>query len=283
MSVFTLKYTFQVGDVISSDKMNTNFSDIATKVNGNLDGNNISRSADLTVANVTVPTISTPDLSGGSHNIVYKLPDHDGSHSFYLKDSSGNTLLTVSSDGNVSYGTKYINKFLAVGSILMYNGTGWEDNSTIKGWYKCDGNNGTVNLLNKFIRCEATSGNTGGSNDIKLIQHTHTNSCGNDDTAHSHTIGIGGWTGYTNPNHTHTIYLGVTAGSEFTLKYAKDESPSGLYTNSIIYSHYHTYSGTLPNTSTRHTHTSSISNTGQSATNRNMPPYYSLIFIQRIS
>jgi len=65
-----------------------------------------------------------------------------------------------------------------IGAILMYSGT-WVDNVTIPGWYKCDGNNGTVNLVNKFIRGAATSGGSGGADTHTLIEaeipsHTHT-------------------------------------------------------------------------------------------------------------
>ncbi|GBR77264.1 hypothetical protein NO2_1672, partial [Candidatus Termititenax persephonae] len=41
---------------------------------------------------------------------------------------------------------------LPVGTILMYDGTGWADNSTLPGWYQCNGKNGTPDLRDKFIR-----------------------------------------------------------------------------------------------------------------------------------
>ncbi|DAZ90958.1 TPA_asm: hypothetical protein ES702_05921 [Lokiarchaeia virus SkuldV3] len=54
----------------------------------------------------------------------------------------------------------------------MYSGT-WIDNETIPGWYKCDGNNGTVNLVDKFVRGGITSGATGGSDDAVVVEHLH--------------------------------------------------------------------------------------------------------------
>lgn len=64
-----------------------------------------------------------------------------------------------------------------VGAIIMYDGS-FVNNVTMKGWYICDGNNGTPNLVNKFIRSEAVSGNVGGSDSHTLTEaeiphHTH--------------------------------------------------------------------------------------------------------------
>ncbi len=60
----------------------------------------------------------------------------------------------------------------AIGFIGMFSGT-WVDNETMLGWYKCDGNNGTVNLVDKFVRGGATSGAMGGSDDAVVITHSH--------------------------------------------------------------------------------------------------------------
>ena len=60
-----------------------------------------------------------------------------------------------------------------IGFIAMFSGA-WTDNVTIPGWYKCDGNNGTINLVDKFVRGGATSGATGGSDDAVVVSHSHT-------------------------------------------------------------------------------------------------------------
>ena len=65
-----------------------------------------------------------------------------------------------------------------VGAVVMYAGS-WTNNVTIIGWYICDGNNGTPNLANKFIRSESSSGNTGGADthalsEAELAAHAHT-------------------------------------------------------------------------------------------------------------
>lgn len=62
------------------------------------------------------------------------------------------------------------------GTIVVWSGTAEE---IPKGWYLCDGNNGTPNLLNRFIMGGTTAGATGGG------AHTHIVAEGG---AHSHTV-----------------------------------------------------------------------------------------------
>ncbi|GBR74473.1 hypothetical protein NO1_1638 [Candidatus Termititenax aidoneus] len=68
---------------------------------------------------------------------------------------------------------------LPIGTILMYDGIGWENNDTLKGWFKCDGYNGTPNLQDRFIMGSSTAPKEGGDNSVKIIaanlpSHTHT-------------------------------------------------------------------------------------------------------------
>jgi len=115
---------------------------------------------------------------------------------------------------------------LPIGFIAIYSGT-WEDNVTIPGWYKCDGNNGTINLVDKFVRGGATSGATGGSDDAVVVEHNH------------------------------IVYL------------------SGIGTQKpVVLTEFSSNIDTLPLVTTT---------TGESGTGKNIPAYYTLIFIQRIS
>lgn len=61
--------------------------------------------------------------------------------------------------------TQWIHKLLPKGSIIMFNGLSSE---IPNGWAICDGNNGTPNLINKFVKASTVSGNTGGGDQITL-------------------------------------------------------------------------------------------------------------------
>ena len=87
---------------------------------------------------------------------------------------NGKILKYNSTSGNLEYEIDDTGAGFAppIGFIAMFSGS-WTDNSTIPGWYKCDGNNGTVNLVNKFVRGAATSGGSGGDDDAVVVSHSH--------------------------------------------------------------------------------------------------------------
>ncbi len=113
-----------------------------------------------------------------------------------------------------------------IGYITMFSGS-WTDNSTIPGWYKCDGNNGTIDLVDKFVRGGATSGAEGGSDDAVIVSHRHR-------------------VFYTGPGAS-ALKLDVTASTT---------TKSSDYLSDLQ---------------------------GESGTDKNLPTYYTLIFIQRVS
>lgn len=159
---------------------------------------------------------------------------------------------------------------LPIGTIIMYDGAGIDtpdtrteaigdragDTITMPGWYVMNGQSGTPDLRNKFIRSENASGNTGGEDTHTLItseipshQHTEksvkqvqvqTSDPGND------LITIpdgGGWSaGVRNAGNTGAFY-----GNKFN----KETVNSG--------------------------------STGDGAAHENKPAYYSLIFIKKMS
>ncbi|GBR77164.1 hypothetical protein NO2_1593 [Candidatus Termititenax persephonae] len=64
---------------------------------------------------------------------------------------------------------------LPVGTILMYKGTGWVDNSTLLGWYACTSANtgrGCPNLVDKFLRGGSSSGAAGGADSQSITLQT---------------------------------------------------------------------------------------------------------------
>jgi len=74
--------------------------------------------------------------------------------------------------------------FFPKGTILVYNGSGWTDNQTLIGWYRCDAQNKaagrTPDLTDRFIMGSAAAEHrTGGQNTQQLTAdnmpaHTHT-------------------------------------------------------------------------------------------------------------
>jgi len=212
----------------------------------------------------------------------------------------GNNKINVSSnkwrftnDGSNYY---YMQEGLPIGAVLMYKGASWVNNSTLPGWYKCDGDNGTPDLRDKFIRCESTSGNTGGSDD-GVATHNHTSEVQSANHKHTHDHGSftsagssAANTGDKNPSHTHYLIGHMNSGrgsSRWETWYQGSQSTQRTTSSANInhsHSMAHTHSINVPsktsgNQSASHTHT--INNNGTSGGNK--PAYYSLIFIIKIS
>lgn len=130
-----------------------------------------------------------------------------------------------------------------IGSIVMYTGT---KEDLPEGWQLCNGENGTPDLRNRFIKGAATKGSTGGS-----ATHSHTLQT---DGAHNHTMQA------TSFSHGHRLTYGGTTFRSTRGSETRKEGPS----------HSHSV-----NTAGSHSHTVSQEN--------NDPPYYKLAFIQKIS
>lgn len=138
-----------------------------------------------------------------------------------------------------------------VGGIIMWSGS---TSAIPTHWQLCNGTNGTPDLRGKFIVGASASGGyavgaTGGSADATLPAHSH----GITQTAHSHTGDI-------------TKY-GESGG---------DDNPWG---SGNAASSEGTYSFTTGSANANIT----IQSTGDDPTNANLPPYYALAYIQRIS
>lgn len=136
---------------------------------------------------------------------------------------------------------------IPVGGIIMWSGS---VASVPTGWSICNGANGTPDLRNRFIvgaGSEYNPGATGGSADATLVSHSHT---GTTDTGgvHSHGYNAGGVVG-----------LGWASSNK--------NGPSAQTTTQ--------HNG--------HQHTFTTDASGSSATGANLPPYYALAFIMRVS
>tara|TARA_R100000742_G_C4238532_1_gene58677 strand:+ start:52 stop:585 length:534 start_codon:yes stop_codon:yes gene_type:complete len=177
--------------------------------------------------------------------MVYKLPTN-------ALDPSAVTQDILASDVK--------NALVPIGGIIMWSGT-VAAATALTGWQLCDGTNGAPDLRNKFIvgawedtgvdgadttypNLEQTAG--GGFADAVVVDHSH---------------------GITDPGHEHTFNSNESdSGAGNTLN---DNSNLG-----------NTRTMTSSNNGTGITGTDP---SGVAGTNRNLPPYYALAFIKRVS
>ncbi len=174
---------------------------------------------------------------------------------------------------------------------------GAEGGDTIEmvGWFACNGNASTPNLLDIFIRGFSSSGGFFGNNDSIVVQHNHGASSGSQSVSHTHTIGN------QTVSHTHTIDSG---GSHSHRMNKSDELKGDTTPRSEIRTagtmsdvnmevdgdHQHTqgnqsaaHSHTPGSQSASHSHGITVNNEGVSGVNANIPRHYRVIYIIRMS
>ena len=183
----------------------------------------------------------------------------------------------------------YVNTSIPIGGIIMWSGT----IATIpSNWRLCDGTNGTPDLRNRFIigasvdastnyiggsggvtkahtAIESTNYVTGGTKDAVVVSHDHggnTNS-GTNDGAHEHAVTA------QDGNRFSLIPSGQNAVSETGAAYAT--GGKDLWSGGTIQS--------IKASTTNSAHKHAIASAGESGTNKNLPPYYALAFIMRVS
>ena len=159
----------------------------------------------------------------------------------------------------------YVDGAIPIGGIIMWSGT----IATIPGnWRLCNGSEGTPDLRDRFvigaggdaigflnryyaqtyITGEATM--VGGTKDAVVVEHSHTATSGTQSAYHNRELTLAATSSGGN-------YSRIRAGGD-----------------------------TLYNTEqmdAAHTHPITVANQGVSGTNQNLPPYYALAFIMRIS
>ena len=154
------------------------------------------------------------------------------------------------SDGLIGNGT------FPLGGIIMWSGA---ISAIPTGWSLCDGNNGTPDLRNRFVLGATNDGSdstypgisvdeTGGTADAVVVSHTH---------------------GITEPNngngHKHSISFTNTDSGDGRSEESGNGGQSG--TNDTNFA----------------TTGITINTEGVSGTNKNLPPFLALAFIQRTS
>ena len=181
--------------------------------------------------------------------------------------------------------------------------------STIpNGWHLCDGSNGTPDLRNKFIvgasvdvdsnsNTSITGSNTkiGGNKDAIVVSHNHTQAAHTHSQA-AHTHGDQGhehsaWTDGQG-NHAHTTQ-GHVSNNKFLYSGGGGVNGTGIPYSAGAWTseaghHAHNvgiaagYANLATATPAIHAATPTINNTGSSAANANLPPYFALAYIMKL-
>ncbi len=214
-------------------------------------GNNLRVGNDARIDAITVGLTSATTIDTASDNLYL----NSAGGTVNVTDNLGVTgNLTVSAPSTINgYGT------IPIGGIIMWSGT---IALIPTGWALCNGSNGTPDLRNRFIigansdsggsaQTEVTGSNTitGGTKDAIVVSHTHTATV-------------------TDPGHSHTYNRNINQNT--------DHSGLDTTTNNPSFE--------SANTGTSTTGIGvSISTQGSSGTNQNLPPYYALAFIMRVS
>lgn len=171
---------------------------------------------------------------------------------------------------------------LPVGTILMFDGTNWEDNVTIPGWYACtkanyDNTNIQVpNLEDRFIMGSGSSApkTSAGSNSksLSLAQmpaHNHNIRLGND--THSHTINASGVSSQNN-------ILDAAAGSGYAYNVGSGGGGSAWrLRRQYMNNHAHTANNDT------HNHTVYQDSKGSGAAIDFKPAFYTVIYIRKVN
>jgi len=184
-------------------------------------------------------------------------------------DDSGNiqTAFTLGATGNVTVNASaptiaghltrkdYVDSIATpVGGIIMFSGDVTTLNSN---WALCDGTNGTPDLRGQFIigGDGSNTGDAGGSRDAVVVSHTHNLTV--NDTGHSHLQKNNGYN---------------TNESSHGRKTSANDSTNGSLGDAVEETNLSTTNITVD-----------ASTEGVSGTDANLPPYYTLAYIQRIA
>ena len=176
--------------------------------------------------------------------------------------------LTSTDDANIT-GTCTAGDFVGngtipIGGIIMWSGT---DGSIPSNWALCDGNNGTPNLVDRFIVGRGSAygaGATGGSADAIIPEHTHTASGGN----HGHPVR---YSTQVSGTVTADASGGFILDSNATIDYPANNAAPGNTAGDQI-----GQSGSL-------NFTTQQPSGAESVADKNLPPYYAIAYIMRIS
>lgn len=173
------------------------------------------------------------------------------------------------------------------GIITMWSGAA---NAIPSGWLLCNGQNGTPNLMDRFIVGAGASygvGSVGGAATVALsVEQMPNHSHGFTGASHTHGITLNNLTTSSAGAHTHTI-SNMTSDYD---GYQHDSSPDFYIFPRKTYTEYpvttssagaHTHTVTGSGTISATTAGGTISSTGSGSSHENRPPYYALCYIMK--
>jgi hypothetical protein len=152
--------------------------------------------------------------------------------------------------------------FFPKGTILTFSSEAWTATSaafkTI--WKICDGQNGTPNLVNKFLRGAAASGTTAGtdSQSITLITANL--------PAHNHTMRSGGEHAHTYSYNNPILRQVYDSGGDMIAHYKIERITETTSSNN-----------------TAHVHTIDNAGSGTAFTVNTVPTYFTVIYIMKVA
>ncbi|GBR73331.1 putative phage tail collar domain family protein [Candidatus Termititenax aidoneus] len=171
---------------------------------------------------------------------------------------------------------------LPIGTILMYDGAAWQDDKTLAGWYACTAANSNLNLTpnleDKFIKGKGGE-TTPGANWLALEEenlpgHTHSGETNSDGS------------------HGHRFKFAYSPGDYATLMQATDTlndkdnsylSGSANMGNFLWNEAERTSRSSVSTESSAHKHAFTTGSAGDGEKFNNMPAYYAVIYIKRVS
>ena len=163
--------------------------------------------------------------------------------------------------------------FFPIGTILTFSSTAWSATSaTFKNiWKTCNGQNGTPDLTNKFLRGSLASGATGGTDSQSVTLQTANL-----------------------PSHNHTFTNGTTNSTSKTLTGSFSGGEKGISASGIVSRSFSSQYGSgdgdhdndLLSIDATHSHgvTGTIGSTGSGTafTVNTVPAYYAVIYIKKM-
>ena len=184
----------------------------------------------------------------------------------------------INTDSTQIATTAFVRDIIPTGLITMWYGN---IGSIPSGWLLCNGSNGTPDLRDRFIVGAGSSyavSQIGGTAEAIVVSHTHTASStssfsGNALGTHSHTA--------TDLGHTHQYMMPSTtqqkpagSGQGAFIGSTDTATSTGFANISVVPISAGIPSGNVSTSTT-------ISSTGSSGANANLPPYYALAYIMK--